>query len=148
MQSIREVEAAKLLMNEAIRWSVMMWLREKKRVRSAADQADAALDRMRQSIGEQWNDEVKAAYSGLAKVNGSSHKSSPKPNGDAIRMAKQIKQADDESRRARLDAEDTFDKAEKQLSTSLAREGCRKAIQSWDLHEKAIRLAETALEKM
>ena len=28
---------------------------------------------------------------------------------------------------------------------SLAREGCRKAIHSWDLHEKAIRRAEDLL---
>jgi hypothetical protein len=41
-----------------------------------------------------------------------------------------------------MDAEETFDEAERQLSTSLAREGCRKAIQSWELHEKAIRRAE------
>jgi hypothetical protein len=41
-----------------------------------------------------------------------------------------------------MDAEETFDKAEKQLSTALAREGCRKAILSWDLHEKAIHKAE------
>jgi hypothetical protein len=41
-----------------------------------------------------------------------------------------------------MDAEHTFDEAERLLSTSLAREGCQKAIRSWDLHEKAIRRAE------
>jgi hypothetical protein len=44
-----------------------------------------------------------------------------------------------------MDAEATFDLAEKQLSTSMAREGCRKAIHSWELHEKAIRKAETLI---
>jgi len=44
-----------------------------------------------------------------------------------------------------MDAEATFDEAEKQLSTRLAREGCRKAIESWDLHEKAIRKAEALI---
>jgi hypothetical protein len=43
-----------------------------------------------------------------------------------------------------LDAEDTFDVAEKKLSASLAREGARKAIESWDLREAAIRKAEAA----
>ena len=57
-------------------------------------------------------------------------------------IAKKLKESDDEAYRARMDAEETFDKAEKQLSTALAREGCRKAILSWDLHEKAIRKAE------
>jgi hypothetical protein len=56
-----------------------------------------------------------------------------------------MKEADDLAYRARMDAEKTFDDAEKQLSTSLAREGCRKAIESWDLHEKAIRKAEAMI---
>jgi hypothetical protein len=43
-----------------------------------------------------------------------------------------------------MDAESTFDEAEKQLSTALAREGCRKAIHSWELFEKAIHLSEGA----
>jgi hypothetical protein len=46
--------------------------------------------------------------------------------------------------RAHLDAENTFDEAERQLSTRLAREGCAKAIASWELHEAAIRKAEAA----
>ena len=58
----------------------------------------------------------------------------------------QIKDADDTARRARMHAEKTFDDAERQLSTSLAREGCKKAIHSWELHEKAISKAETAME--
>ena len=58
---------------------------------------------------------------------------------------KKVKEADDAAYRARMDAEETFDQAEKQLSTRLAREGCRKAIQSWELHEKAIRKAEALL---
>ena len=55
-----------------------------------------------------------------------------------------VKEADDEAETARLDAEDTFDVAEKKLSASLAREGARKAIESWDLREAAIRKAEAA----
>lgn len=144
MPKLPQVQSAKLLMTEAINWSVMKWLREKKRVRATADQANAALDRMRQTIGDQWEDDLKAAYLGLVKSNGT--KNTPaKANGSVSRVAAQIQQADDEARRARIDAEETFDKAEKQLSTSLAREGCRKAIRSWELHEEAIRLAETAL---
>jgi len=53
-----------------------------------------------------------------------------------------VKEADDQAHHARMDAERTFDEAERRLSTSMAREGCKKAIHSWDLHEKAIRRAE------
>ena len=73
----------------------------------------------------------------------------PLPGGspDAIAIAKKLKESDDEAYRARMDAEETFDKAEKQLSTSLAREGCRKAIHSWDLHEKAIGKAQAVISQ-
>jgi hypothetical protein len=64
---------------------------------------------------------------------------------EATLIAKKVKEADDEAYRARMDAEEAFDQAEKQLSTSLARDGCRKAIHSWELHEKAIRKAETVI---
>jgi hypothetical protein len=40
------------------------------------------------------------------------------------------------------EAKVTFDEAERQLNTDLAREGCRKAIHQWELDEKAIRRAE------
>jgi hypothetical protein len=62
-------------------------------------------------------------------------------------VAKKIKEMDDEAYRARVKAEETFDNAERQLSTSLAREGCRQAIQSWDLYEKAIRKATELLRR-
>jgi hypothetical protein len=121
MDKLPEVETAKALMTEAVAWSVMKWLREKKRVRKTADQANAALDQLHQAVKDRWPDAAKA-------VN-----------------AKKVKEADDEAYRAHLDAEATFDEAEKLLSTSLAREGCRKAILSWDLHEKAIRKAEALM---
>jgi hypothetical protein len=41
-----------------------------------------------------------------------------------------------------LDAEATFDEAERRMSARMAREGAQKAADSWELHEKAIRKAE------
>ena len=61
-------------------------------------------------------------------------------------LLQKVVDADRSSAHARADAEDTFDQAEKQLSTNLAREGCKKAIHSWILHEKAIRQAEAVAE--
>lgn len=146
MEKIPEVESAKALMNEAMTWSVMKWLREKKRVRKTADMANAALDRSSQAVRERWPEPLRAVYEALAAqtVGVSTAQRQPKPSGtDASTLAAiQSKQNNDEAYRARMDAEDTFDLAEKQLSTSLAREGCRKAIYSWELYEKAIRKAE------
>jgi len=148
MDKIAEVENAKVLMNEAMTWSVMKWLREKKRVRKTADEANAALDRSSQAVREQWPEPVRAVYEGLA-AQAATVRRQPKAwsttDPNAMLIATQSKEKDDEAYRARMDAEATFDLAEKQLSTSLAREGCRKAIYSWDLHEKAIRKAEAII---
>jgi len=149
MEKLPEVENAKALMNEAIAWSVMRWLREKKKVRKAADQANAALDQLRQSVQQRWPDSLRAAYeSHGTKAAGAAGRSQPKQRSidpEESLIAKKVKEADEDARRARMDAEDTFDEAERQLSTTLAREGCRKAIHSWELHEKAIRKAEAVV---
>ena len=152
MEKIPEVEAAKALMNEAVAWSVMKWLREKKRVRKAADQANASLDQLNQSVKDRWPDSLRVAYSAFVPQGATSAVVRPQPTPSASVIdprsrlsAKKVKEADDAACRARMDAEETFDEAEKQLSTRLAREGCRKAIQSWELHEKAIRKAEALL---
>lgn len=151
MRKLAEVEQAKALMTEAIAWSVMKWLREKKRVRQVADRANAALDELDQAVKARWSSNVRAAYDELSHQAGKATKERrPQPgtqnsthtDGDVRQFARQVKQADDEAYRARMDAERTFDEAERLLSTSLAREGCHKAILSWDLHEKAIRRAE------
>ncbi len=135
MQKIKEVEDAKAIMIEAINWSVMKWLREKKRVRRAADVANAALDSTIANLKAGWDKEFRSAYD---QLNG---KDSKAP-AELIGTAKKVKQAEEAAKKARDDAENTFDTAEKQLSTTMAREGCKKAIHSWELHEHVIRLAE------
>ncbi len=137
MRELPEVEKAKALMTEAVEWSVMKWLREKKRVRKTADRANDALDQLSKQTKLLWSEELRAVYGALGTT-------SRATQGDTgmLNAVKQVKRADEEAFRARMDAETTFDEAERQLSTRMAREGCRKAIYSWELHEKAIRVAE------
>jgi hypothetical protein len=149
MEKIPAVESAKAVMTEAVAWSVMKWLRQKKGVRKVADQANAALDRWNLAVKNCWPEEVRAAYETLVKQGGGTNNgpnrhqpNSPATDPEAIINARRVKEADDKAYRARMDAEETFDDAEKQLSTALAREGCRKAIHSWELHERAIQKAE------
>jgi hypothetical protein len=135
-------------MTEATGWSVMKWLREKKRVRRTADQANAALDRLDSELKRRWPEDLRAAYDALgvqpARTNG--HMTIAKIGDSKLwPAARQIKAADEEAYRARMRAEQTFDEAEKQLSTRLAREGCRQAIESWNLHQRAIRQSETLI---
>lgn len=127
-------------MIEAMNWSVMKWLREKKRVRAVADEANDAIDRFNQEIKLKWPDVLRSEYQSLTiEAALSSRSSGNNP------MLRKVKEADAEVARARTDAEETFDQAERQLSTRLAREGCRKAILSWELHEKANAAAEAVI---
>lgn len=149
MDKIPAVETAKALMTEAVAWSVMKWLREKKTVRKAADQANAALDQLNRAVKNRWSADTKAAYAALIqhtlRTHGGNEPNLAAIDARTISSAKKVKAADEEAYRARMDAEETFDIAEKQLSTALAREGCRKAIHSWELHEKAIRISEALI---
>ena len=150
VRKLPEVEEAKALMTEAVDWSVFRWLFEKRRVRESADQANAALDKLDQAVKARWSSEVKAAYKALAaRGGGARSRRQSEPESQAIDpqvrlFAKKVKEADEAAYRARMDAENTFDEAERQLNTDLAREGCQKAIESWELHERAIRMAEAA----
>ena len=149
MQKLAEVEQAKALMSEARNWSVVKWLKEKKRVRHAADKANGALDQLEQQVKAAWSEDLRLAYERLT-AKGSERRHRLAPGAEPIspeieRLASQVKDADEEAYRAHVEAEETFDKAERILSTRMAREGCRKAIDSWDLHEQAIAKAEAGV---
>jgi hypothetical protein len=150
MSKLHEVEEAKALMIEAMDWSVFRWLFEKGRVRETADQANAALDKLNHAVKSRWTSEVKSAYKELTTKAGPRRSGEPVPktiNPEVMLLVKKVKEADDAAHRARMDAEDTFDEAERQLNTDLAREGCQKAIHQWELDEKAIRRAEAVSGK-
>ena len=156
MQKLAEVEEARALMNEAKDWGLWRWLWEKTRVRATADRAVDALAAAEKKVKASWSDDLKKAYrelEALASLNGNAKgrrqyekaKEEAKDVDPEIkRLVQRVKEADDVAYDARMDAEDTFDEAERQLSTSMAQEGARKAIDSWDLREKAIRKAEAA----
>lgn len=144
MRKLREVEEAKALMTEAMDWSVLTWLFQKSRVRQMADDANDALDRYNKSVKAHWSNDLKAAYKSLWGKNGAAAKAAA--HGDISEetrnYVRKVKEADEAAHQARMTAEDTFDEAERQMNTALAREGCQQAIHSWELHEKAIRRAE------
>jgi hypothetical protein len=146
MRKITEVEQARALMTEATDWSVMKWLRDKKHVRKMADKANEALWALQKETKASWSNELKAAYNELVEPD-DNHQSSKgvAPSPEVRLLAKHVKEMDDEAYRAHMDAEDTFALAEKRMSTSMAKDGCRKAIYSWELYEKAISKAEAAM---
>ena len=68
MQKLPQVEGAKALMTEAQEWSVMKWLKEKKRVRKTADHANDTLDQLSKETKLLWSDELRTAYAALAQI--------------------------------------------------------------------------------
>lgn len=140
IKKLPEVDEARALMTEAMAWSVMRWLRDKKNVRKTADKANNALWAQQKEVRALWPSEHQAAYKELGDK--SAHNSN-NADPEIMSFAKRVKELDDEAYRAHMDAEETFARAEKILSTSMARDGCRKAINSWDLYEKAITKAES-----
>jgi hypothetical protein len=153
MRKLREVQEAKELMSEALDWGMFKWLFEKSRVRETADRANDALDRMERSVKAQWSEQLKEASRELTAKGAEAARQSQKgkhpvqlADPELKSLVEKVKEAHDAARRARMDAEKTFDEAEKQMSPSLAQEGCKKAIHSWELYEKAIRKAEAVME--
>jgi len=159
MHSVKSVEEAKSLLNEAKDWGVWRWLTEKKRVRAAADLAWADLEEVEKGIKTSWGDDLRKAYRELqAASNLDGNRKSKLFYERAVEEAKEVdpelkafaarlKEADDEAFQARMTAEDTFDEAERRLSTSMARRGSEQAIAAYELREKFIRRAEAARRK-
>ena len=134
MRKLLPVEEAKALMSEARDWSVWRWLLEKRRVREKADRATDALGELEKKVKAGWSEELRKAAG-----NGRLRKLDP----DLKVALEELKQAEEAAQASRLDAEATFDEAERRLNAGMAREGAQKAITSWELRERAIRKAES-----
>jgi len=147
MRKLDTVEEAKALLAEARDWGTWRWLTEKKRVRAAADAAWAGLEEIERDIKGSWGDDLRKAY---RELQAPSKKTEAEANGVDPQLkayAARLKQEDDEAFQARMTAEETFDEAERRLSTSLARQGCDQAIEAYELRERFIRKAEAARRK-
>ena len=153
MKRLPAVEEARAIMTEGMQWGVWKWLLEKKHVRAIADVARAALEEQEMKVKATWSDEYKIAYNQLVTENGHSKQTRGRGKNKKSAAAEtidpkilpvvlRIKEADDDAYNAHEDAEDVFAEAEKKMSTSMAREGARKALEAYDLHEAAIRKAE------
>jgi hypothetical protein len=154
MRKLAAVEAARAVMTEGMEWGLFRWLLEKGRVQEIADQATAALAEADRKVKATWSHDLKKAYEDLVDQEKpkQSRRQEEDPESQDIApevrfTAKQVKEAYDEGQRARVDAEKTFDEAERRLNTDLARAGCRKALDSYDLRERAIRMAEAAARR-
>jgi hypothetical protein len=153
MKKLEAVEEARAIMTKGLDWGVFKWLMEKPKVRKIADRATEALNDAEDKVKATWSDDLKRAYNFLATQDDETGKGKKgaKAKGDSkdidpelLKIAIGVFEADEETESMRLDAEDTFDEGERKMSVSLARDGARKALARYDLHEKAIRKAEAA----
>jgi cell wall assembly regulator SMI1 len=133
MQKLIPVEEAKELMREATDWSLWSWLTQKRRLRTTADAAWEALESCERKVKSTWSDDLKKAYRA---------KDGKEANPELKLAIERMKEADKAWHEARILAEATFDESERRLSTGMACEGARQAIEAWELTEKAIRRAE------
>ena len=151
MKKLEAVETSRAIMTQGMEWGVFKWLLEKPKVRKIADKATAALNDCEDKVKATWSDDLKRAYNYIATQNGEAakgKKSAPKDiDAAALEIARGVFEADEVTETMRLDAEDTFAEGERKLSVSMARDGARKALATYDLHEKAIRKAEAAAKK-
>ena len=160
MQKLAPVEEAKSLFNEAKEWGVWRWLTEKKRARSTADAAWAALEEYESKVKDAWSDDLKRAYleacaeaalDGKAKSRREYEAAKAEAEGIDRKIkdaARDLKKEEDEAYKVHMQAEATFDEADRKMSTGLAREGSNQAIQAWDMREKVIRKAQSLGRKL
>ena len=153
MRKLPAVEDARSVITQGMEWGVWKWLLEKKRVRGVADKARAALDDCEMKVKATWSDDLKIAYNRLVSESGDAKQTrqkaklgkkdhAPKIDTKISAAVHRVKEADDEAYNAHEDAEDAFAEAERRMSTSMAREAARKALEAYDCHEAAIRKAE------
>jgi len=153
VKKLAAVEEARAVMTQGLEWGVWKWLIEKKRVRALADEARAALDDLEMKVKLTWSDDLKLAYNQLVSDNGDAKQARRKSTAakppvnnkidpKVLASVTRVREADDDAYNAHEDAEEIFAEAERKMSTSMAREGARRALEAYDLHEAAIRKAE------
>ena len=133
MRKLPAVEEAKSLFNEAKDWGMWRWLIEKRRARTTADAAWAALDEYEQKVKDGWSEDLQKAYRGGRNI-----------DPDLKETVKRLKEAEEEADRVHQEAEDIFAEADRRLSTSMACEGAQRAIEAWEMRESVIRKLEAA----
>jgi hypothetical protein len=141
MQKVLPVEEAKSLMREAIDWSLWGWLTEKRRLRTTADRAWEALDDVEKKVKAGWSEDLQLAYRELqAKGRKNGHtRDVPQEVKSALQK---LKEAEDEAHALRMQAEETFDQADRRMSIPMACQGAKEAIEAWEMRERVIRKAE------
>jgi exonuclease VII small subunit len=156
MKKLDAVEKARELMREGLEWSAWRWLTENGRLREAADRANESLEAADKKVKNSWSDDLKKAYAdSLAEAALARNPKAAKQYERAKReaqdvdarvkqAAKRVREADEEALQATTDAEGMFAEAERLLSVSVAREAALKALDSYDLRERAIWKAEAA----
>jgi hypothetical protein len=146
MHKLAPVEEAKTLFREARDWSVWRWLLEKRRARSTADAAWAALAACEEKVKAGWAGEWQQAYRDLsADGRRKARRGAPRDAGldpEVKEALARLHEADVEASQAHEAAEAQFDEADRRMSSSMACEGAQMAIDAWEMREKVIRKAE------
>ena len=134
MAALRAVTEAKTLLDEAQGWWAWTWAstENQRRVRSAIENATAALDREVAKAKNSWNQDLTRAYQGGNIDPG------------ANRAARALREAEAEFNTATAIAKKTFDEAEKEWNAAKARDGALEAKAAIQKHEAFLNMARAA----
>ena len=154
MRKLPPVEHAKELFETAKDWGLWRWLLEKRNARQTADAAWAAFDEYESEVKASWSDDLRKAWreaetETAAAADGRAKRAYEKAKAEAKDIDPDLKarvrllqEADAHAFKARMDAEEQFDEADRRLSSSMACEGAQMAIDAWVMREKFIRKME------
>ncbi|HYL36993.1 MAG TPA: hypothetical protein VEV17_13850 [Bryobacteraceae bacterium] len=134
MAALHAVTEAKTLLDEAQGWWPWTWasIQNQRRVRSAIEDATAALDREVAKAQNSWRKDLTRAYQG-GNVDPSTN-----------RAAKALREAEAEFNTATALAKKTFDEAEKEWNAAKARDGALEAKAAIQKHEAFLSMARAA----
>jgi chromosome segregation ATPase len=143
--TLRAVIEAKRLLEETKQWWPWSWAADlnKIKLRSAIETATKALEREVEKAKNSWSREMQRAYRELT-VAESRRASTSNIDPEIKRAARKLKDAEDELNLATVQAQKTFDEAERELNPSKAREGALQTAKAIEKHETVLSIANAA----
>jgi hypothetical protein len=143
--TLHAVIEAKRLLDETQQWWPWSWASDlnKIKLRSAIETATRALELEVEKAKNSWSREMQRAYRELT-IPESRRVSTRNINPEVKRTARKLKDAEDELNQATLQAQKTFDEAERELNPSKAREGALQTAKAIAQHEFVLSIANAA----
>ena len=142
MHKLAAVEDAKSLFNEAKNWSLWRWLFEKRRARTTADAAWAALEACEEKVKSGWAEEWQQAYLDLSTNGRRKSRRHAGLDPELKAALESLHEADEIGPSGPRRGGSPVRRGRPPPEHRMACEGAQMALDAWELREKFIRKAE------